>query len=184
MLSVEQETPSTVVKGSEELNNAWHQAEQVPRYQLTAWFAGFGVRRTQLTQSLRGTMPLTNRRGGATSPPWSPMDQLIHSSRRVGVPSMGMVCMHTSDPIFSHLLGTDGVVGFASSLMTHTLKQRYTASLEWGKIFPSRETCPAQAMKAVYLFVRRCSRCKAALCWCARDDQPGKIRYLTTSPYK
>ena len=85
---------------------------------------------------------------------------------------------------FSHLLGTDGVVGFASSLMTHTLKQRYIASLEWGKIFPSRETCPAQAVKAVYLFVRRCSRPKAALCWCARDDQPGAIRYLTTSPNK
>lgn len=98
---------------------------------------------------------------------------------------MGMVCTHTSDPILFHLLGTDGVVGFASSLMTHTLKQRYTSSLEWGKIFPSKEMCPAQAVKAAaYLFVRTRSRSKAALYCCARDDQPGMMRYMTTFPNK
>lgn len=102
--------------------------------------------------------------------------QLIYSPRLVGLPQHGDGLHAHLWPHFLPPVGnrwSSGVCQFPYD--THTLKQRYTSSLEWGKLFPSKETCPAQAVKAVYLFVRKCSRSKAALYCCARDDQPGMI---------
>lgn len=98
--------------------------------------------------------------------PWPGIQSTAMSAVWRHIPHSALQCKdaHPSLP------GTDIAAGGGQVPCSTRLSgtKKYTPSPAQGKICPSKESCPAQAVRALHVFARKCSRAQATPMWPCR----------------